>query len=50
MIREILPEQASKALRALPDGADAFRILMRYAEEIGNRLGASLGESERSSE
>lgn len=50
MMREIIPEQAAKDLRALPDGAEAFRILMTYAEEIGKRLGASLGESESSSD
>jgi hypothetical protein len=30
------------------DGAKALQILMKYAEEIGKRMGASMGESEGS--
>lgn len=49
LMNEVLPEEASKTLRGLEDGAEAFRILTRYAEAIGERLGASLGESVGSS-
>lgn len=42
---EILwPEDRDKIV-AMRDGARAFVILMRYAEELGNRMGAGLGES-----
>lgn len=43
------PEDREQILN-LRDGADAFEILMKCVEEIGKRMGASLGESGGSSE
>lgn len=50
LLKEVVPETEAKKLRGLADGAKAFKILMRYSEEIGNRLGASLGELAGSSD
>ncbi|KQT75404.1 hypothetical protein [Microbacterium sp. Leaf436] len=42
---EILwPEDRDKIVN-MRDGAKAFGMLMRYAEEVGKRMGAGLGES-----
>lgn len=38
------PEDRDK-LEGMRDGAKAFAILMRFAQEVGERMGASLGES-----
>ncbi|WP_367147224.1 hypothetical protein AB0870_08380 [Microbacterium proteolyticum] len=38
------PEDRDKIVN-MRDGAKAFAMLMRFAEEVGNRMGASLGES-----
>ncbi|OZD48574.1 hypothetical protein CH252_18760 [Rhodococcus sp. 06-1477-1B] len=37
------PEDRDKIV-GMRDGAKAFAMLMRFAEEVGNRMGASLGE------
>lgn len=49
LMNEVVPPEDAKKLRALSDGIEVFGILMRFAEEIGKRLGAGLGESESSS-
>lgn len=38
------PEDKEKIVN-MRDGAKAFGMLMRYAEEVGKRMGADLGES-----
>ncbi|QLD10891.1 hypothetical protein [Microbacterium oleivorans] len=38
------PEDRDKIV-SMRDGAKAFQILLKYAETIGERMGASLGES-----
>jgi len=45
VLDELLPEPVSQRLISLADGAQAYKILMRWAQEVGARLGASLGES-----
>jgi hypothetical protein len=42
---EILWPEDRKQLVEMRDGAKALEITMRYAEEVGKRMGASLGES-----
>ena len=41
----ILWPEDRKTLEEMRDGAKAFQILMKFAEEVGKRMGASLGES-----
>jgi len=47
---EVMPEEEAKKVLGLQDGVDAFRIAMQYTKALGERLGASLGESEGSSD
>ena len=49
VIEEIMPESESAKVLGLQDGVDTFRITTEYTKAIGERLGASLGESEGSS-
>jgi len=41
----ILWEEDRKKLEGMRDGAKAFQILMEFAKRVGERMGASLGES-----
>lgn len=49
LVDEVLTEEVHAKLQSLQDGTEAFQLLMAYVEAIGKRLGASLGESGRSS-
>jgi len=48
VIDELLPEGDAQRLLTMQDGAKAYAIVMTWAKEVGARLGASLGESQRS--
>ncbi|WIB25429.1 hypothetical protein [Curtobacterium sp. MCSS17_015] len=50
VLDELLPEPTSQRLLSLADGAQAYKIVMRWAQEVGARLGASLGESPSSTD
>lgn len=50
MREKILWPEDRKRVEELRDGAKALEILMRYAEEVGKRMGASLGELQGSTE
>lgn len=42
---QILWPEDRKKLEDMRDGAKAFQILMKFAEKVGERMGASVGES-----
>jgi hypothetical protein len=50
IIDELLPESVSQRLLSLADGAQAYKIVMRWAQEVSARLGVSLGESPSSTD
>lgn len=50
VIEQIMPPAESQKILSLQDGVDTFRIAMQYTKALGERLGASLGESESSSD
>lgn len=50
VIEQVMPESESQKILGLKDGMDTFRIAMQYTKSLGERLGASLGESEGSSD
>ena len=50
VIDELLPESDAQRLLTMHDGAKAYAIVMTWAKEVGARLGASLGESQRSTD
>jgi hypothetical protein len=45
IIDELLDEPTKRRLLGMKDGARAYAVVMRWAQEVGARLGASLGES-----
>jgi hypothetical protein len=45
IIDELLDEPTKRRLLGMKDGAKAYAVVMRWAQEVGARLGASLGES-----
>ncbi|MDQ0735333.1 hypothetical protein [Arthrobacter agilis] len=50
IMNSIMSEDDAKMLRGLSDGAEAIQILMQFSEALGKRFGASLGESQGSSD
>lgn len=50
ILDKVLPSNLSERLLNLQDGAQAYKIVMRWSQEVGARLGASLGESPSSTD
>jgi hypothetical protein len=50
LLDRILPKEDAEKLRALKDGARAYQILMGWSQQVGKRMGASLGESQSSTD
>jgi hypothetical protein len=50
VLDEFLRPEEREVVANLTDGAEVFAILLQYANAVGERLGASLGESKRSSD
>ena len=50
ILDKVLPSDMSERLLSMPDGAQAYKIVMRWSQEVGARLGASLGESPSSTD
>lgn len=50
LLDNVMSEEDKATLEGMKDGGRAYAILMRYASAAGERLGASLGESQGSTD